>query len=283
MLTYRSGTFGASLAALILLGACDAPPPGMAAAPGAATANPDCVTPADGIYEVVGGRMMVVPAGSAAVRGTVAGWQGELQGTFAALGFPWLGLNVNGRVATLTGTAPDAEAKEAALPAAEAAIAAHPQAGPMGLLVIDAVSVEGGERGVGESLSALADAGVSLESCQRAFTETMDGRNIQFESGNARISPVSARLLDAVTGIATLCSQFAIEIGGHSDSRGADDYTLALSQERADSVRAYLISKGVAEETLLSVGYGETVPLDPAPTPEAYERNRRVEFKVISR
>jgi len=48
-------------------------------------------------------------------------------------------------------------------------------------------------------------------------------------------------------------------------------------------VLAYLIGKGVSEDNLLSVGYGETVPLDPAPTPEAYEQNRRTEFKVIAR
>jgi OOP family OmpA-OmpF porin len=111
----------------------------------------------------------------------------------------------------------------------------------------------------------------------------MAGRNVNFESGNARISPVSARLLDAVTGVATLCGAYVVEISGHTDSRGDDAYNLNLSQSRADAVRTYLIERGVAAESLVSIGFGETMPLDPALTPEAYEINRRTEFKVIER
>lgn len=277
MFSFRTGTFCASAAALAVLGACDAPPPGTAP-PAAASA--DCVTLAEGFYEFEDGQFLAVSA--ADVAGTAAtGWQADALANFAARGFPWMNLKVRGAVATLTGTAPSAEAKAAAIEAGEAVIAAIPSAA--GVLVVDGIAVEGGEAGVGESLSALIDTGATLDSCQRAFTDTMNGRNITFEAGNARISPVSARLLDAVTGVATLCSPFVIEIGGHTDSRGADDYNLKLSQERADSVRAYLVSKGVPEEGLTSVGYGETRPLDAAPTPEAYDRNRRTEFKVIAR
>jgi outer membrane protein OmpA-like peptidoglycan-associated protein len=48
-------------------------------------------------------------------------------------------------------------------------------------------------------------------------------------------------------------------------------------------VREYLISKGVSEDALLSVGYGETQPVDTAQNAEAYARNRRTEFKVFER
>jgi outer membrane protein OmpA-like peptidoglycan-associated protein len=267
---------------MVALAACNAPAPGTAAPTAAAPADSqDCVTIAKGFYEFDGTHLLAVPADR--VRGAASGWQGEVQSSFSGLGFPWMGLSVRDRIATLTGTAPSAEAKTAALEAGEAAIAAHPEAGAAGLLIVDGISVEGGERGVGASLAELADTGASLESCQQAFVDTMEGRNIQFESGNANISPVSARLLDAVTGVATLCSAFGIEIGGHTDSRGADDYNLQLSQARADAVRDYLLGKGVTADVLLSVGYGETRPLDPALTPEAYDRNRRTEFKVIAR
>lgn len=282
MVAIRSGTLCASAAALALLGACNAPPEGDAPTAASAAVPAHCVTLAEGLYEFEDGQFLAVTADNAAAAGA-ANWQNEIQAGFAGLGFPWMGVKIRDRVATLTGTAPSADAKAAALSAGEAAIAAHPQAGPAGLLVVDALSVEGGERGVGESLAVLADSGISLETCQRAFVETMDDRNIQFESGNARISPVSARLLDAVTGVAILCKQFVVEVGGHTDSRGADDYNLKLSQERADSVRAYLVGKGVPEDVLLSVGYGETKPLDPALNAEAYDRNRRTEFNVIAR
>lgn len=282
MVAIRSGTLCASALTMALLGACNAPPAGDAPASVAAAVPAHCVTLAEGLYEFEDGQFLAVTADNAAASGA-ANWQNEIQAGFAGLGFPWMGLKIRDRVATLTGTAPSADAKAAALSAGEAAIAAHPQAGPAGLLVVDAISVEGGERGVGESLAVLADSGISLETCQRAFIDTMQGRNIQFESGNARISPVSARLLDAVTGVAILCKQFVVEVGGHTDSRGADDFNLKLSQERADSVRAYLIGKGVPEDVLLSVGYGETKPLDPALNAEAYDRNRRTEFNVIAR
>lgn len=282
MVAIRSGTLCASALTLALLGACNAPPAGDAPASAAAAVPAHCVTLAEGLYEFEDGQFLAVTADNAAASGA-ANWQNEIQAGFAGLGFPWMGIKIRDRVATLTGTAPSADAKAAALSAGEAAISAHPQAGPAGLLVVDALSVEGGERGVGESLAVLADSGISLETCQRAFVDTMNGRNIQFESGNARISPVSARLLDAVTGVAILCKQFVVEVGGHTDSRGADDFNLKLSQERADSVRAYLIGKGVPEDMLLSVGYGETKPLDPALNAEAYDRNRRTEFNVIAR
>lgn len=280
MFTCRSGTLCASVLTLILVGACDGPPPGMPG-PGAAS-SPDCVTLAEGFYEFSDGQFLAVSAANVAL-GSARGWEGELQTAFAGSGFPWMGVKVRGPVAALIGTAPSADAKAAALSSGEAVIKAHPEAGQAGLLVIDGISVEGGERGVGESLAVLADSGVSRETCQRAFNDTMAGRNVMFETGNARISPVSVRLLDAVTGVAALCSPFLVEIGSHTDSRGADDFNLRLSQDRADAVRAYLVSKGVSEDGLLSVGYGETRPLDPAPTPEAYDRNRRTEFKVIAR
>lgn len=278
MFAIRTGTLCASVFTLAVLGACDAPPPG--AAPKAAI-SPDCVTLAEGFYEFENGQFLAVSAADVS-QGGASGWQVQVAAGFAAQGFPWMSVKVRDRVATLIGTAPSVEAKAAALAAGETALTSHPEAGP-GLLVIDGISVEGGERGVGESLAVLTDTGATLESCQQAFTDTMAGRNVTFESGNARISPVSARLLDAVTGVAALCSSFAVEIGGHTDTRGADDFNLRLSQERADAVRAYLVSKGVSEDGLLSVGYGETKPIDPAPTAEAYDKNRRTEFKVIAR
>jgi outer membrane protein OmpA-like peptidoglycan-associated protein len=281
-MAYRSGTFCASILTLVLAGACGGPPPGMPAPDAAASSNKDCVVLAEGLYEFRSGQLLAVSADRVNLS-QPTGMEGEIATALAAQGFPWAGLKLRGRVATLTGTAPSAEAKAAALAAGEAAITDQPQSGSGDLIIVDGISVDGGERGVGESLAELADSGATLGTCQRAFTSTMSGRNLQFESGNARISPVSARLLDAITGVAVLCETFVVEIGGHTDSRGADDYNRQLSQDRADAVRNYLVSKGVPEDNLVSVGYGETQPLDPAPTPEAYDRNRRTEFKVIAR
>ncbi len=264
----------------VLVSACDAPPPGATRAPD--TGNPDCIPVADGSYVIEGGRIVATAApGSGA--GTSPGLGSAIAQGFAGLGFPWMGLTIRDRVATLTGTAPDPDTKEAALLAGEQAIRANPEAAAANLLVVDGISVEGGERGVGTSLAALSASTPTAISCQTAFDETMQGRFVLFETNAADISPVSARLLDAVTGVAILCRDYVTEIGGHTDSRGADAQNLALSQARAEAVRDYLISKGVNPGSLRAIGYGETRPIDQGFTEEALARNRRTEFKVLER
>jgi outer membrane protein OmpA-like peptidoglycan-associated protein len=111
----------------------------------------------------------------------------------------------------------------------------------------------------------------------------MQGRTIQFPSNQAMISPASNRLLDALTGVALICRDFQVEIGGHTDNKGSDEYNLTLSQLRADSVREYLIQRGVEASSVKAVGYGESQPIDPRETVEAFARNRRTEFKVTPR
>ncbi len=72
-----------------------------------------------------------------------------------------------------------------------------------------------------------------------------------------------------------------VEIQGHTDSQGEDDYNLDLSDRRAASVARFLVADGVAAERLTSRGYGETVPLLSEETEEAFAANRRVEFSIL--
>lgn len=72
-----------------------------------------------------------------------------------------------------------------------------------------------------------------------------------------------------------------IEIAGHTDSRGSDDYNLRLSQGRTQAVVDYLISQGISPKRLQAVGYGETRPVDTNETEEGRAKNRRVEFTVL--
>ncbi len=73
-----------------------------------------------------------------------------------------------------------------------------------------------------------------------------------------------------------------IEIRGHTDDKGSDDYNLKLSQERAEAVKNWLVEHGVSAERLVAKGYGENEPLQPNTSPENRALNRRTEFKVIS-
>ncbi len=212
----------------------------------------------------------------------VAAMTTSLAGKFARLGFDWMDVNIRGPVATLTGAAPTAAAKASAFEAGRATILTDETAAGLVTLVVDGISVEGGADGVGAALANI-DADATLDSCQTAFTDTMSGHSIEFETGSAAISPTSARLLDALTGAAILCAEYQIEIAGHSDSTGDPDLNLILSQSRASAVAEYLKTNGVDGGNLKAFGYGSARPLDIMQTPEAYARNRRIEFTLSKR
>ncbi len=72
-----------------------------------------------------------------------------------------------------------------------------------------------------------------------------------------------------------------IEMGAHTDSYGSDEYNFRLSEERARSVRQYIISQGIAVSRITSHGYGETQPVVSNDSEENRQLNRRVEFKIL--
>lgn len=248
----------------------------------------ECVPIEEGaLYRVVDGKLTAAEAPDPVIIERVVEpeltWTERLEASFPDLGFPWMQLdsrNADSGVVTLTGLAPSEDAKMRALDAGEDAIKATPQG--RDLLIIDGISVEGGEEAVGAALNTLTSAS-SAQECQVAFLRVMEGRNVSFSTAGASISDESARLLDAASAVATLCQDYEIEIGGHTDSVGNAINNQRLSERRAESVRQYLIGKGVPADTLVAVGYGEAELLDPRDTPEAHARNRRTEFTVRER
>jgi len=74
-----------------------------------------------------------------------------------------------------------------------------------------------------------------------------------------------------------------IEIAGHTDSKGSDEYNLKLSERRAKAVVNYLTEKGISAKRLTSKGYGETKPIATNETEEGRQLNRRVEFVVLEK
>jgi len=105
---------------------------------------------------------------------------------------------------------------------------------------------------------------------------------VQFETGSAKILPASNPILDAVAATLKGHPEFLVlEVAGHADERSTDERNLNLTRLRAASVMDALKSRGVAASRLVSQGYGEFCPLDPASNPVAWEKNRRVEFKVV--
>lgn len=74
-----------------------------------------------------------------------------------------------------------------------------------------------------------------------------------------------------------------VRIEGHTDDVGSDDYNLQLSKRRAESVKKYLVSKGIDERRIATIGYGKSQPKVKDTTPEARAQNRRVEMKIIAK
>ncbi len=105
---------------------------------------------------------------------------------------------------------------------------------------------------------------------------------IKFKTNSAEILPESNRILDAVATTINHHPEFELmEIAGHADERSSDQYNLRLTQDRVNSVMAALVLRGVAREKVRSKGYGEYCPEDPGHNETAWEKNRRVDFKIV--
>ena len=107
---------------------------------------------------------------------------------------------------------------------------------------------------------------------------------IYFETDKAIIKPVSFPLLDAI--IKTLKGNpqiLQIEIQGHADERDSHAHNLKLTDDRAHSVKSYIVNKGIDPHRLMAKGYGETRPVDKRHNEEAWSKNRRVEFVILKR
>ena len=78
-------------------------------------------------------------------------------------------------------------------------------------------------------------------------------------------------------------SQVEVQIEGHCDERGSNEYNMALGQRRANAAKQYLVDLGISANRLSTVSYGEEKPVDEASTPSAWDKNRRSEFRVVSK
>jgi outer membrane protein OmpA-like peptidoglycan-associated protein len=117
--------------------------------------------------------------------------------------------------------------------------------------------------------------------------ETFVVENVYYDFDKADLKPESFPALDEIVRMLNTYPTMEIEMSAHTDSKGTNKYNQKLSDARARSVVAYLVSKGIAESRLKAKGYGETMPIEPnknadgSDNPEGREKNRRTEFKVL--
>lgn len=107
---------------------------------------------------------------------------------------------------------------------------------------------------------------------------TMIAGQIYFETGKATLKKESYAQLDALVTILNKYPEANMTIEGHTDDVGGDEYNMDLSQRRTDSVKAYLMSKGVLESRLKAIGFGETKPIADNKKASGRAKNRRVEL-----
>ncbi len=113
-----------------------------------------------------------------------------------------------------------------------------------------------------------------------ATIAVLESVEVKFVTDQSTLSPSSQQL---VKGIATVMKDnpsWTINITGHADDRASDAYNMALSQRRADAVKAYLVEQGVSADRITTTALGESQPLNPSTTVEARAENRRVQFDI---
>jgi outer membrane protein OmpA-like peptidoglycan-associated protein len=105
---------------------------------------------------------------------------------------------------------------------------------------------------------------------------------ILFATNQYTLNAVASSNLDKLATVLKSYPDTDIEIQGHTDSQGSDDYNMTLSEKRAASVATYLKAKGVASSRIKTKGFGETAPVATNDTEAGRAQNRRVNFLITA-
>ena len=118
------------------------------------------------------------------------------------------------------------------------------------------------------------------ETCLERIGAIQAEAKITFAPGATELDAEAQKIVRRIATVLRLCGFVAVEVGGHTDSRGRDAMNRELSQERAAAVRTALIADGVPADSLTAVGYGEDRPVADNGDADGREANRRIEFRL---
>lgn len=131
-------------------------------------------------------------------------------------------------------------------------------------------------------LTAAPTAPLSAAACQQEL-DRLTGLNIvRFDTGKAAVQDHSFGFLDRIADAARRCGDVRLEISGHTDSDGDEMDNLALSEARAKAVLDFMLAADVSPDRLISIGHGESRPLESNDTEAGKAANRRIEFRVLN-
>ena len=116
---------------------------------------------------------------------------------------------------------------------------------------------------------------------QKIIDAALKNRIIEFKSGSSVLATSGIQILDEMVSALNKVRGKKIRIIGHTDSSGDTNKNLILSQQRAESVKAYLIAKNIPVHLLTTKGSGSSKPVADNATAEGRKRNRRIEFEVL--
>ena len=108
-------------------------------------------------------------------------------------------------------------------------------------------------------------------------------KDIHFDFDRYDILPEDAQILKENAALLMNYPKVKIQVEGHCDERGTNEYNLALGERRANAAKKYLVSLGVSTDRISSISYGEEKPLDTGHNEEAWAKNRRGHFIILSK
>ncbi len=122
---------------------------------------------------------------------------------------------------------------------------------------------------------------MSPADCDVRVAEFMSDKRVQFRKSKTSLQDSAFAVIDGVMVILARCPQAKVQIGGYTDARGDPELNKRLSRERAETVREYLVEKGMNMARLDARGYGPLRPIATNKTARGRAVNRRIEFRVI--
>ena len=132
---------------------------------------------------------------------------------------------------------------------------------------------------IADASDKVYDSGVFIES--KSMISYNKKYIIPFNTDDDLLSEKSKDILSAMMEITENHPEYMLEISGHTDSDGSDEYNLSLSENRIEHVVNYISSQGFSDENIIKINRGESLPLTTNKTDKGKETNRRVEIKLI--